>query len=134
MAMGEIVLGNFRENFAASLYQWSKADYEAQWNNAIRTLLAGSKSALLVHYVSPEFADNFEWWPMYKVGDVVFFQNQLPWYDQLPEPFTPESMLSFVKDRITINEDGNRLSEWSVKLSDIEDFAHILSLNQKYAR
>ena len=134
MAMGEIVLGDFRENFAASLYQWSKADYEAQWRNAIRTLLEGSKSALMVHYVSPEFADNFEWWPMYRVGDVVYLQNHLPWYDQLPGPFSPENMLSFVKDRITINEDGNRISEWSVKLSDIEAFARTLFLNLKDAR
>lgn len=128
MAVGELVLGEFKEAFHASLFQWNKTDYEAQWRSAIKTLLEGSKSALIVHYVSPEFADNFEWWPMYRAEHVVYFQNQLPWYGQLRQPFSLENIFSFVGDRVTINEDGDRISEWSVKLSDVEDFARTLSI------
>ena len=127
MAPGELVLGDHKENFVASLYQWKKDNYEAQWRDAIRTLLEGSKSALIVHYMSPEFSDNFEWRPMYKEEDVVYFQNQLPWYDQLTQRFSPENLISFVRDRITVNEDGDRFSEWSMPLSEVEDFYRTLT-------
>lgn len=122
MAAGELVLGEFKENFIANLYQWNKTDYEAQWRSAIKALLEGSKSALIVYYVSPEFADNFEWWRMYKAENVVYFQNQLPSYDQFLQPFSLEKITSFVGDRVTVNEDGNRISEWSVPLREVEDF------------
>ena len=128
VAVGDLVLGEFTESFHASLLQWSKLDYEAQWRSAIRTLLEGSKSALIVHYVSPEFADNFEWWPMYRAEHVVYIQNQLPWHNRLTQPFSLENMFSLVKDRVSINENGDHLSEWSVKLSDVEEFARKLSI------
>ncbi len=48
----------------------------------------------MVHYVSPEFASNFEWWPMYREGNIVYFQNHLPWYDQMTQPFSIENMFS----------------------------------------
>ena len=128
MAFGELVLGEFKENFVASLYQWNKVDYETQWRDAIKALIEGSKSALIVEYVSPEFSSKLEWWPMYRMENVVYIQNHLLFYDQLTRPFTLENMFSFVKDRVTVNEDGNRISEWSVKLSDVEDFARTLSV------
>ncbi len=65
---------------------------------------------------------------MYRAEHVVYFQNQLPWYGQLRQPFSLENIFSFVGDRVTINEDGDRISEWSVKLSDVEDFARTLSI------
>ncbi len=109
MAAGELVLGELKENFVACLYQWNKVDYEAHWHNAIKTLVEGSKSALIVEYVSPEFATHLEWWPMYRVENVVYIQNQLLFYDQLTQPFSLENMFSLVKDRVTDNEDGNRI-------------------------
>jgi hypothetical protein len=38
-AIGLLTIGDFREDFAASLYQWNKEDYELQWRDAIRRLL-----------------------------------------------------------------------------------------------
>ncbi|WP_263365363.1 hypothetical protein [Edaphobacter bradus] len=128
MATGELVLGEFKENFVASLYQWNKADYEAQWRDAIKAILKGSKSALAVWYVAPEFSDNLEWWPMYREGNVIHVQNHLLFYDQLTRPFSQENMLSFIRDRRTINEDGERISEWSVELSEVEEFARALAI------
>ncbi len=129
MAVGELVLGDYRESIHASLFQWSKLDYEAHWRKAIETLLEGPKSALIVEYVSPEFATHLVWWPMYRIENVVYIQNHLLFYDHLPQPFSLDNMLSIIKDRVTVNEDGNRISEWSVKLSDVQDFARTLSID-----
>jgi len=99
MATRETVLGEFKENFVASLYPWNKADYEAQWRDAINAIFKGSKSPLAVWYVAPEFSDNLEWWPMYRDGNVVHVQNHLLSYDQLTRPFSQENML-FIRNEI----------------------------------
>jgi hypothetical protein len=123
-ASGLLVLGEFQEGFLASLYQWSREDYERQWRQAIAALLHGmKKSALMTEYLSPETASHLVWWPMYLVEDRVFFQNHLLFYNQLKEPFSIENALSFVRDRKTASFEGEKLSEWSVHLSEVETFA-----------
>jgi hypothetical protein len=125
-ASGVLVLGEFQEDFLASLYQWGREEYERQWRRAIAVLLDGRRSARITEYVSPERASHLVWWPMYLVEDRVFFQNQVLFYDQLKEPLSVENALSFVRDREIVNSEGQRLSEWSVHRSGVEAFAHTL--------
>jgi hypothetical protein len=114
---------------SSSLYQWSKKDYESQWRDAIKTLLNGQKrAALITEYVGPEAATHLEWWPMYVVGNEVFIQNQLLFYDQLREPFSAQRAFSFLSDRCMTNEEGKRISEWAVTISEVEKFARTLLL------
>jgi hypothetical protein len=123
-ACGLLVLGDWKEEFLASLYQWSKEDYERQWRHAINVLIQRTrKSALITEYVSPEAASHLVWWPMYLVGETVLFQNHLLFYDQLERPFVIQDALSFVRDRQTVNEEGRKISEWAVSLDDVEVFA-----------
>jgi len=123
-ATGLIVLGDWREDFLASLYQWSKEDYERQWRFAIRSFLEGEKkSALITEFLPPEVASHLVWWPMYLVGETVFVQNHLLVYDQLSLPFSLESVFSCVPERRTVSEEGQKISEWAVSLSDIRTFA-----------
>ena len=73
-AIGEIRLGVFRENFASSLYTWSKTDYEAQWKGAIEHLLSGNeKAALMTEYINPHEATHLRWWPMFSEDQKVYF-------------------------------------------------------------
>jgi hypothetical protein len=65
---------------------------------------------------------------MYAVGETVFFQNHFLLYDQLTQPFLIHDPYASLRDRQTINEDGNRLSEWSISFSEIEKFARSLGL------
>jgi hypothetical protein len=75
-ASGLLVFGEFQEGFLASLYQWSREDYERQWRQAIAALFHGmKKSALITEYLSPETASHLVWWPMYLVEDRVFFSK-----------------------------------------------------------
>jgi hypothetical protein len=128
-AIGLLTIGDFREDFAASLYLWSKEDYESQWRDAIGSLLEGrDRAALIVEYVGPEAAGKLEWWPMYVVRETVFFQNHLLFYDQLSQPFSIHDPYASLRDRRTINEDGDHISEWSVSFSEIEKFARSLGL------
>ncbi len=122
-ADGYLQLGDSEEGFQSSLFQWSKLDYENQWRYAVQAILDGAdRAALIVEYVSPEFASNLEWWPMYRVGDIVYFHNQILFYDRLKTTFSMESAFSFVDDRITHTEDGIPISEWCVSVADLEAF------------
>jgi hypothetical protein len=128
-ARGVLILGEVKEYFGSSLYQWSKKDYEAQWRQAIRALLDGNdRAALITEYVGPQAATHLEWWPMYVVGNAVFIQNHFLFYDQLAEPFSLQNQFSFLRDRRTTNEEGKKISEWTVGVSDLEKFFRTFSL------
>jgi hypothetical protein len=132
--MGKITLGDFEEEFVSSLYTWSKNDYESQWRLALNHLLLGDgKAALITEYISPEVSDRLLWWPTYREEQSVYFQEQILFFDNAPapltrlaEPFRIDRQFTYVHDRRTINEDGERISEWSVSLADIEAFTATL--------
>jgi len=127
-AVGRVVIGEWDERFISSLYQWRKEDYEAQWLHAIKSLLSGNeKAALIVEYLGAE-ANHLRWWPMYKVKGAVYLQEQILFFDKLKEPFLLERAFSFVGDRKTISEDGQKISEWIVDLTEIEEFARLTSI------
>jgi len=123
-APGLLVMGDSRERFCSSLHQWSKEQYENQWRQAISSLLGGgAKVALIVEYLSRDIASKLEWWPMYKQGEIVYLQNQLFFYDQVPKPFSLDTPFESLRDGAVVNEEGHRISEWRVSLSEIEQFA-----------
>jgi hypothetical protein len=125
-AVGRLVIGDWEEEFVSSLFRWSKEDYHAQWLLAIESPLSGSdKAALIVEYLGPD-AGRLWWWPIYRIEDTAYFQEQILFFDRLKEPFSIERAFSFVKDRQITNEDGDKISEWSVSLSEIKQFQHVL--------
>jgi hypothetical protein len=112
---GVLILGEAKEYFGSSLYQWSKKEYETQWRHAIRALLDGNdRAALITEYVGPQAATHLEWWPMYVVGNSVFIQNHFLFYDQFAEPFSVQNPFSLLRDRRTTNEKGEKISEWAL--------------------
>ena len=121
---GLLVIGEWRESFLSSLYEWTKQDYERQWQAAINSLVQGAeKSALITEFVGPEASSHLQWWPLYRLGGTVYFHNQILFYDQLSEPFSLADISKFVSERQTVNEDGAAISEWSIPLSALEEFA-----------
>jgi len=123
LAHGDLIIGTFHEDLYANLFELSRADYEALWKLAMETVLSGQKAALIVYYVSPEHSSNMEWWPMYPDGDIVYLQNQMPWHDRFPEPFSLDAPFALLHNRRTISEDtGDKISEWVINRSEIEAF------------
>ena len=120
-AMGRIVAGELDEGFASTLYEWSKRDYEVHWLQSLERLINGdTKIVLMTQYLDPAESLNLEWWALYRgEDDVVYVQNQLRFCDQLGKGFSVAEASKFLGERITVNEDGNRISEWEVPLSEI---------------
>lgn len=122
-AVGRIVAGELDEEFHANLYEWDKHAYETQWLQSLERLLGDDQKAVLItNYVNQQESSNLEWWALYRDGDTVHVQNHLPWYDSFDREFSIAEASSFLHDRVTIDEDGNRVSEWDVPLREIELF------------
>ena len=128
-ARGVLVLGDSKEYFGSSLYQWKKKDYELQWRQAVKALLDGKdRAALITTYCGPEVATHLEWWPMYVEGKTIVIQDQLLFYDQLIKPFSLQEAFSFLRDRRTANAEGNKISEWIIGFPEVEEFGRALFL------
>ena len=122
-APGRLVLGKSTEEFLANLSLWSKLDYETHWTRELKALLDGKpKVALVVSYNDPKASSNLEIWRVYREGEWLHFQNQLPWYSDLPKEFDILEMSRYINDRVVMNIEGDGISEWHVAIRDVEMF------------
>src|SRR5580658_2066531 len=97
MMYGGLQIGDFYENFMASLFEWTPEMYRQQWIDAAERLVNGeSKSAFVTSFVPPTDSGNFWWWKCYRVDETVYVQNQLRFYDQLASPFHLDLLYDFV--------------------------------------
>lgn len=120
-AMGAIELGDESDAFAADLTFWSMAEYEAQWREGVARLAAGhASSALVTSYRGPR-ANLHSMWPMWRIGQTVFFQERLVLGDTMTEDGVAEQFYARVGDRHTESEDGV-ISEWPVPFADVLAF------------
>ncbi len=116
---GFIRIGETKETIFSPIDTWSLEDYKKQWKDALLRLKYHDTSCLVVAYTSVDNNPGIEWWPLYRVGDTVYVQNQVVWLDEYKSRignklFTPDTCYDFVHVRRTVDEDGNQLSEWSV--------------------
>ena len=123
-AIGRIVAGELDENFISSLYEWNKRAYQSQWLSSLERFVDGAeKAALITFYANSRESSNLQWWALYRGhAGTVHVQNHLPFYDSLDPQFSVADASSFLHDRITVDEDGNTLSEWDVPLKEAENF------------
>jgi hypothetical protein len=122
-SLGVIQIGSFQERFIASLMYWSADDYKRHWKQAIKRILHSSDvSCLITSMVNPITGNHIFWWPMYRMNGHVFIQNHILFFDQLQSQFDERNPFSSVTERQTIDEDGNRISEWSVQINELEEF------------
>jgi len=117
---GIITIGSFEERFVATLDYWCAKDYEQHWKQAIgRIVQVSDVSCLITSMHNPAAANFLFWWPMYRVGDTVFFQHHILFFDELPSPFNEHDPYACVPERKILNEDGEAISEWSASVDDL---------------
>jgi hypothetical protein len=75
--LGIMTLGQTTEGFDASLSFWSEGEYEKQWlEGAKRLLEPGSRSAFITDMTNPTTASFIQWWPAWRVNDLIIFHCQ----------------------------------------------------------
>jgi len=121
--LGVITIGSYVERFFAATEYWDIPRYGYHWRQAITRIIQGSvRSALITSMYDPAVANFIYWWPMYRIGDTVKFQNHILFLNELKTPFDPTDPYRFVPERMIINNDGEKISEWSASMSDLERF------------
>lgn len=124
-APGELVLNDSIESFVASVdpaTEWTRSDYERQWRDGLKRIVSGErKSCLITCLPDPGFTDFLMVWPMYRVERWVVFQHKMQ-VDGLPPGFDPARPYQVVDDWISISDDGHKISEWWVTISDLVEF------------
>jgi len=122
-APGLLVMAGRSERFISNLALWDKNDYESHWRRELKSIIDGkNRVAIITCYNDPAHSTEMEIWPAYRDDGMVRMQNHLLSYIDLPQGFAVSEVSSYLEDRQVIDEDGNKLSEWSVTIRDIEEF------------
>jgi hypothetical protein len=120
---GRIQIGSFEEMFEMSFEHWSPTHYERQWRDGADRLIKNElTSCLLASVTRPAGANFFFWWPMYRVEDNIYIQNQVLFSDQLDEPFDLSDPYRFIRARETVTEAGGPISEWQTTIDHISSW------------
>jgi CdiI N-terminal domain len=123
LAHGELVLDGHIENFSSCTNSWNMPDYKRQWQHGIKRIIDGeNKSCLIVSLHEPGFSDFLILWPMYRINDQIVFQEQWLPSEKVAPLFDPARPYEYIGDWITMSDDGEKLSEWWIKLSDVVGF------------
>ncbi|MGP3980038.1 hypothetical protein [Streptomyces sp. KR80] len=123
-AVGRIKVGSFTETFLMDLSFWTVDEYRRSWESALRELERTEKatSCLIASITDPATSNFNSCWPVYRVGDVVYVQSSVIFLDELDEPFDPQEPLRYVEPHCSVDEDGNRISEWTTSASQVRQF------------
>jgi hypothetical protein len=114
---GQIVLGDFAEEFLASLGPWSRPQYERQWIEAAQRIVTGRFE--YTAFVSSAFQFI---WAMWLIGDEVLVQEKLLMTDTLISPFDPSDPYRQVGQHESESDDGTHVSEWKITVEDLRAF------------
>lgn len=111
-----------------NLEYWSGSDYRSSWLKAIDMLeeSESSTSCLVVSLADPESSAFAFCWPLYREGEVVFVQNSMILFEELSDPFEMDRPWLSVQPRNVVDEDGNRISEWSTSMVAVRELGRIL--------
>lgn len=121
--LGLITIGSYVERFVAAIEYWDVIQYRRHWQEAITRIIQGSvTSTLITSMYDPAVANFIYWWPMYRLGHTVQFQNHILFLNELETPFDSNDPFRFVPERMIINSEGDKISEWSASIADLEYF------------
>ena len=123
--VGLLLLGSHEEAFVAHTYAWSEQRYVDEWRKALHLALSGRQAALITDMRTPSQSSHLVWWPVWKVGDEIIFQNQLLFFAKHGLTGTGmeiDQLYGLIGKHDSKNKQGVPVSEWSVSLNDVEAF------------
>ena len=126
---GRITIGNFSERFVLSVDSWSLNDYKQQWADGLELIKSNYVSCLVVLAQNLRTNPLIEMWTLYKERKTVFIQNQLFNREIIRELNLSVDLSNFdtkmayqlvaATPRETLTEEGEKISEWNVDISEI---------------
>lgn len=122
--VGRVQVGSFTETFLMDLSFWTVDEYRQSWREALNELESTDKatSCLVSSITDPVTSSFISCWPLYRDGELVYVQNSIIFLDELDEPFDPQQPWRHVEPHHSVDEDGNPISEWVTRMSQVRLF------------
>lgn len=115
-----IALGRERERFFTPVSFWARESYISQWKLSFREGMRTRRHSALITSMRDPLNMNFVFlWVLFYEGEKVFVRNKIIFLDEIDGEFNPDKVNEYVGSRIEFNEDGQRISEWVVSLSEV---------------
>lgn len=119
-ANAEIIIGGHKEAAEVPLQYWRRDRYRKQWRDALQGIVSGKQTGCLITGMyDPKHANFLMWWPMWRVGETVYVQNQILFMDKIRQGFDEDRIEHYIPKRMTTTSEGEKISEWSVNVKDI---------------
>lgn len=120
---GYITIDNFHERFFSPIEFWSREEYLKNWYQELNKLLNGFPCAkLITRMYNPEYSNFIQAWVLYRIDDKIFIHEQIFFLDEWAKPFLLEELYSKELNRETHSEDGEKISQWEINISDIKKY------------
>jgi hypothetical protein len=125
---GLIRMGGEEESFFAPVSFWGRQEYLNSWYTSLCLGLERRQHSVLVtSMLDPETANFLMVWVLYFVGESAHVQNHVVFLDDVVPGFDINDVNSYVDEREVVDEDGQRISEWVVPLSEVVSFKEKLN-------
>jgi len=124
---GEIEIDGYKEGFFSPVRFWSRMDYLKSWKKSLdQGLQNRGHAALATSMYDPNSCNFIFCWVIYIEGERAYLQNKILFLDELSVPFVPDDINTHISEREEIDEDGMKISQWSVDVSSIVEFSELL--------
>ena len=123
--IGLLILDEHEERFIAHTLTWSENQYLEHWTDALQRALEGKPAALVTDLLTPVQSSHLVWWPIWKIGSELVFQNQLLFFKDHHISGTriiPEELYRLIGQHTSRDSDNNLLSEWRTPASHVQHF------------
>lgn len=129
---GLLRLGGVQESFFSPVSYWGKHEYLGSWFASLCVGLEKRQHSVLVtSMLDPESSNFLMVWVLYYVGEFAHVQNHVVFLDEVGDGFDVSDVNSYVGPREVEDEDGDKISEWIVPLSDVFAFKDRLRVEWK---
>jgi len=120
-----LMLGHHEESFIAHTWTWCSQQYLEHWRQGLTRALGGQPSALITDMRTPAQSSHLVWWPVWKLGRELVFQNQALFFAKqnvAGAHIDVEHLYSLIGRHTSLNNEGIPISEWVAPISDVEGF------------
>jgi hypothetical protein len=116
-----LAIDEFEEVLMVPIEHWTIEDYEQQWKEGLERIKIKYYSCLITSVYNPKIKPWIEFWPMWKVGNRLYIENQYIFFEIYKKvikdrPFTIRNCYNYIPKKRTISRSERKPSIWIVDL------------------
>ncbi|MFZ7156071.1 hypothetical protein ACLS0M_05035 [Avibacterium avium] len=118
----KIIINEFSEALHIPISYWNIADYISNWKYSLtKGFLNKKDSALLTTAYNLTETNFLQSWILYYSTETIYIQNYIFFLDEHKD-LNLKNINDFIPPREIFTEEGERISEWKVRSTDILEF------------